>query len=107
MTYEKASPIRQIHEGAPPFLVIHGNRDTVVPVKDARRFCESFRQLGHGRIAYAEIPGAQHAFEIFRSLRALLVIDGVERFLAYLYRLYVKDQARRTVQVQPDDRLVS
>jgi dipeptidyl aminopeptidase/acylaminoacyl peptidase len=87
--YDAGSPIRRIHPDAPPFLVVHGDRDTVVPVEDARRFYAAFRPRGHQRIAYAEIPGAQHAFEIFPSARALLVIHGVERFLAYLYSQHV------------------
>ena len=91
--YEKASPISCIHPGAPPFLVIHGNRDTLAPVEEARRFCEEFRSRGHGKIAYAEIPGAQHAFEIFHSRRTLLVIRGVERFLAHLHGEYVRASA--------------
>ena len=34
----------------------------------------------------AEIPGAQHAFELFRSLRTQYVIDGVARFCEGLRR---------------------
>jgi acetyl esterase/lipase len=97
--YDAGSPIRRIHPDAPPFLVVHGDRDTVVPVEDARRFYAAFRLRAHGRIAYAEIPGAQHAFEIFPSARALLVIHGVERFLAYLYSQHV--QSIRTGVVPP------
>jgi hypothetical protein len=37
---------------------------------------------------YAEVPGAQHAFEIFPSLRTTFVIHGVERYLAYVYGEY-------------------
>jgi len=92
--YEKASPVSRVHPEAPPFLVVHGDRDTVVPVEDARRFVQAFRDGAHGRIAYAEIPGAQHAFEIFPSSRALFVIHGVERFLAYLYSEYLSARAQ-------------
>jgi acetyl esterase/lipase len=91
--YERASPVSRLHPQAPPFLVIHGDRDTVVPVEDARRFVRAFREGAHSRIAYAEIPGAQHAFEIFPSSRALFVIHGVERFLAYLYSEYLGARA--------------
>ncbi len=83
--YERASPIHRITPSAPPFFVIHGQRDTLVPVAEARHFCAAFRRIAHAPLAYAEIPGAQHAFEIFPSLRAALVIHGVERFLAYAY----------------------
>ena len=82
--YELASPMSQIHADAPPFLVIHGDRDTLVPVAEARRFCRDLREKGEAVVAYAEIRGAQHAFEIFPSLRGELVLAGVERFLAIL-----------------------
>jgi hypothetical protein len=36
-------------------------------------------------VAYAEIPGAQHAFEIFHSLRTSVVVQAVDRFLAWCY----------------------
>jgi acetyl esterase/lipase len=102
--YESASPVSRVHPQAPPFLVIHGDRDTVVPVEDARRFVQAFREAAHARIAYAEIPGAQHAFEIFHSSRALFVIHGVERFLAYLYSEYrsAQDQKDAAATVAPD-----
>jgi hypothetical protein len=41
---------------------------------------------------YAEIPGAQHAFEIFPSLRSTFVIQGVERFLAWVYSRYARER---------------
>ncbi len=80
--YEAASPVARVHPGAPPFFVIHGTRDTLVPVEEARRFCEALRARAHTPVVYAELPGAQHAFEIFPSLRTTFVLHGVERFLA-------------------------
>ena len=34
---------------------------------------------------YAEMQGAQHAFEVFPSARTAKVIEGVERFLSTLW----------------------
>jgi acetyl esterase/lipase len=82
--YDKASPLSRIHPEAPPFFVIHGDRDTLVPVADARHFVTALRETMRAPVLYAEIPGAQHAFEIFPSLRAALVLDGVGRFAAWL-----------------------
>jgi acetyl esterase/lipase len=87
--YEKASPMSRVHPEAPPFFVVHGDQDTLVPVREAREFCTLLRHHTHNPVVYAEIPGAQHAFEIFPSLRATFVIHGVERFLAYLYSQYL------------------
>jgi len=35
--FRKASPIARVHADAPPFLVIHGTGDSVIPVEQARR----------------------------------------------------------------------
>ena len=82
--YESGSPIERVHADAPPFLVIHGDRDGLCPVAEARLFAQRLSEVSGSPVAYAEIPGAQHAFDIFRSLRSELVMYGVERFLAYL-----------------------
>jgi acetyl esterase/lipase len=83
--YERASPLRRLRADAPPFLVIHGDKDSLCPVGEARAFAQKLGEASAQPVAYAEVPGAQHAFEIFRSLRSELVMYGVERFLAYLY----------------------
>src|SRR6185437_4347947 len=56
--WDRASPTRCITPDAPPFLVIHGTRDVLAPVREARRFCDVFRSIAREPIYYAEIPGA-------------------------------------------------
>jgi beta-glucosidase len=41
-------------------------------------------------VVYAELPGAQHAFDIFPSLRTAHVIRAIERFVAYVYTGYLR-----------------
>jgi acetyl esterase/lipase len=83
--YDKASPMSRVREDAPPFFLVHGDRDTLVPVDEARRFHALLAAAAPRQTVYAEIPGAQHAFELFPSLRTTFVIHGVERFLAWVY----------------------
>jgi len=97
--YEKASPMSRVHAQAPPFFVIHGDLDTLVPVGEARHFVELLRKASGNPAVYAEIPGAQHAFELFPSLRTTFVVHGVERFLAYVYSQHL--QSQRTAR-QPE-----
>ncbi|HUI25846.1 MAG TPA: alpha/beta hydrolase [Candidatus Kryptonia bacterium] len=98
--YQKASPMSRVHTEAPPFFVIHGDLDTLVPVAEARHFAEILRGTLRAPVAYAEIPGAQHAFELFPSLRTAFVVHGVERFLAYLYSRHLAARsAERTAAV--------
>src|SRR5207249_592682 len=94
--YEKASPISRVRPDAPPSFVIHGTHDTMVPVGEARHFCNVFRRGAESPLVYAEIPGAQHAFEIFPSVRSTLVIHGVERFLAWVYARHLAARRRET-----------
>jgi acetyl esterase/lipase len=79
--YEAASPVARVHADAPPFLVVHGTHDTLAPVGGARHFAEALREGSRAQVVYVEIPGAQHAFEIFPSVRTAHVVDGVARFL--------------------------
>lgn len=68
---------------APPFLVLHGDQDTLVIVKDARLFADRLRAISLNPVVYAELPGAQHGFDLFRSRRLETVIDAVEVFAAW------------------------
>jgi len=87
--YEQASPMSRIHSEAPPFFIVHGELDTLVPIEEARRFASDLRDRSKEPVAFAEIPGAQHAFELFPSLRSVYVVHGVERFLAHCYSRYL------------------
>jgi dipeptidyl aminopeptidase/acylaminoacyl peptidase len=80
--WDLASPITHAGPGAPPFFVLHGVNDTVVPVEAARAFVERMRAGSDQPVAYAELPRAQHAFDVFPSVRAHHTVHAVERFLA-------------------------
>ncbi|TDC80884.1 alpha/beta hydrolase [Actinomadura sp. 7K507] len=86
--YAKASPVTYIREDAPPFFVIHGDRDSLIPVAEARRFVERLRGVSGAPVIYAEMKGAQHGFDVFPSYRTARVIEGVERHLTGLHRQY-------------------
>ncbi|MGD0524345.1 MAG: alpha/beta hydrolase [Polyangiaceae bacterium] len=88
--YEAASPVDRVHAGAPPFLLVHGTHDTLAPVAGARHFAEVLRETSRAKVVYLEVPGAQHAFEIFPSVRTRHVVDGAARFLEDLYRASAK-----------------
>ena len=83
--FRDASPLHHLRADAPPFFVIHGDKDTLAPVEDARTFVEALRAVSREPVLYGEMQGAQHAFEIFPSARTARVIEGVERFLSTLW----------------------
>jgi acetyl esterase/lipase len=86
--YIAASPLDRVSDEAPPFFVIHGKHDSLVPVEEAREFVDRLRSKSQQPVAYAELAGAQHAFDVFPSIRSAHVVRGVERFLDHTYRAW-------------------
>jgi acetyl esterase/lipase len=79
--WEQACPITHVLPDAPPMFVLHGTNDTLVPVEQARTFVERLRAVSRQPVVYAELPGAQHGFELFASTRAHHTVRAVARFL--------------------------
>jgi len=88
--FRRASPMHRIHADAPPFFVIHGTHDSLASVEEARHFAKLLRETSKAPTAYAEIRGAQHAFEIFHSLRTSHVVRSVDRFLSWVHSSYLR-----------------
>ncbi len=92
--FEAASPLAHVGPHAPPFLVVHGDRDSIVPVAEAHAFVAALRGATAAACAYIEVPGAQHAFEIFPSVRTLRLQRGLQRFAIHVHRKYLASCGR-------------
>ncbi len=79
--FAQASPDQRVTAGAPPMMVFHGVNDTLVPVAVARNFVENLRRVSAAPVAYVELPGAQHAFDVLASVRCRHTTLGAVRFL--------------------------
>jgi acetyl esterase/lipase len=79
--FERYSPMSRVRADAPPMLIIHGSNDALVPVETARAFAAKMAGTSDSAVIYAELHGAQHAFDIFPSPRTVRTIEYVERFL--------------------------
>jgi acetyl esterase/lipase len=79
-----SSPEAYVRADAPPFFVAHGDRDTVVLVEDARVFVDRVRRSSSNPVVYAELPGAQHTFDLFDSIRFDTAVDAIEAFAAWV-----------------------
>jgi len=83
--FDKASPRWRIGGHAPPFMIMHGSHDSLAPLLGARRFRDELQKVTAAPVVWAELPGAQHAFEIFPSIRSAAVVTGVEQFCAAIH----------------------
>lgn len=92
-SYIDASPVSHVNADAPPFFVLHGRNDSLVPVEQARGFLARLQEVSSQPVAYAELPFTQHAFDMLGSVRAAHAAVAVEQFLAEIYA-----RTRRTVE---------
>jgi len=101
--FEAASPTLRAHRDAPPFFVLHGENDAVVPAAQARGFTAALREAGAGTVAHAEMPNAHHAFDTLATLRCQLTAEAIATFLGVVYG---RDRAARAVGRRVADRSV-
>jgi acetyl esterase/lipase len=80
-TWTEASPAHHVHPGAPPFFVLHGTGDAIVVPEQSRAFVRALRSVSGQVVAYAELPHAQHGFDLLPTPRTRLVVRAVEAFL--------------------------
>jgi acetyl esterase/lipase len=83
--WKQASPVRRVHEDAPPFLVVHGGCDAMVAWAGARNFVSALREKSKEPVAYAELPCAQHAFDCLHSVRTDITVNHVTDFLEWAH----------------------
>jgi acetyl esterase/lipase len=82
--FKAASPISYVHRAAPPFFVLHGEKDELVPCGQARAFTAALRDAG-ASVSYAELVNAHHAFDITPTVRSRLAASAVADFLGVIY----------------------
>lgn len=87
--FHAVSPIDHLRADAPPFLVVHGTHDSLVPIAEAEVFVEAARAAG-ADVEFVRVLGAQHGFDAVSS--------GVSRHAAAL----VTTWAGRRVGAIPD-----
>jgi acetyl esterase/lipase len=78
--YREASPIDQVRGDAPPFLVIHGTSDSLVPIAEAEFFVDALKKVG-APVEFLPVRRAQHAFDILSGVRTRALAVRIEQFL--------------------------
>jgi acetyl esterase/lipase len=75
------SPIAYVSRDAPPTLIIHGGKDTLVPVSDSERFEQALRRAG-ASVEMRLYPEGHHWLEFYESSP-----DARRDLLAFLTRV--------------------
>ena len=79
-----SNPLAHVNEAAPPLFVIHGDHDTFSPVEGAQCLVSTLRGHSTQPVVYAELPGAQHSFDLFHSIRFDTIVNAIEAFAAVI-----------------------
>jgi acetyl esterase/lipase len=95
--FRDASPIARVHRNAPPFLVIHGSKDSVIPVEQARSFVDRLRTVSHSMVGYLELPGAGHGYDLIDGERAGAAAHAASLFLNQVYRTKTQIGAKEVI----------
>jgi acetyl esterase/lipase len=91
--FEAGTPLLQVDKDAPDFFVIHGAHDSLVAVDQARLFVARLREMSDATVVYAELPGTQHAFDVFPSIRSAHVVRAIDRYLHWHWNGWRRERA--------------
>ncbi len=76
-----ASPVNFVQKDAAPFLIMHGDKDTLVPVQQSVELQEALQQAGVDSTLDI-LPGSNHGGgEFFAEPKLKLMVDFVEKHL--------------------------
>lgn len=100
--YASASPLDRLTPHAPPFFVIHGAHDSLAPIEQCRTFVDALGTISTSRVSFLELPIAQHAFDVFPSIRVRSVLEGIRHFLLATYSVAGGEQ-RAGRQLGPEE----
>lgn len=70
----KASPILHVSKDDPPFLIMHGDMDEVVPLRHSQSFAEALRSLGV-KVKLLVLKGVGHGGKPFLNPEHIKIID--------------------------------
>jgi acetyl esterase/lipase len=71
---QEASPILYVSKDDPPFLIMHGDQDNIVPLKQSERFANALRTAGV-RVKMLVLKGAGHGGPEFMQAEPRKVIE--------------------------------
>jgi acetyl esterase/lipase len=71
----EASPLMHVSRDDPPFLIMHGELDNVVPVRQSRTFAEALKKAGV-KVSLVILKGAGHGGPDFLRAEQMSVIDS-------------------------------
>ena len=83
--WQQMSPIFRVDAAAPPFFVVQGALDVFAWREEAQAFVERLSDASDSTVAYAQLQGTQHTFELFNSVRSAATVDAIVAFCSDIH----------------------
>lgn len=87
--YEKITPANWIKSDSPPFLLVQGETDALISIKETEKFWNDLKTKNVRYSAFLSLPLVEHAFDIFPTLTAQCIIPIVDQYMIMLYQKYI------------------
>lgn len=75
------APLLLVRPDARPFLIVDGDRGTFLQSKHFEPFVSRLREVSMGPVVHIVLPGAQHDFDLWGTVRFEAFIVATQRFL--------------------------
>jgi acetyl esterase/lipase len=95
--FRAASPIARVRPDAPPYLVVHGSADSLIPVEQARAFVDRMRATSRSCVGYLELPGGGHCFDMIDGARTASAATAIGLFLNEIRRSHELSRPKQVV----------
>ena len=93
--YQKITPENWISKLTPPFLLIQGDTDALIPLQETQTFWHALQAEKVTLSALLTLPLVEHSFDIFPTLTAQCIVPTIERYLFLLHENYNNQQGTK------------
>ena len=96
----RASPLSYVAKDVAPFLIIHGDKDSLLPLAQSEMLAEALQKAG-AEVTFKIVKGGGHL------LPAFIALDGWKQTEEFFAKHLGKGRPAAKVQVQPSKSLTS
>jgi acetyl esterase/lipase len=93
--YQQINPANWVSKNTPPFLLLQGETDALIPVQETQAFWHVLQTKNRSNSALLTLPLVEHSFDIFPSLTAQCIVPTIERYLFLLHENYNNQQGKK------------
>ncbi|MBF0279338.1 MAG: alpha/beta hydrolase [SAR324 cluster bacterium] len=88
--FRQASPVRRISRNPPPFMILQGDSDALVPMREARNFYQALQKANTPRLVFLHLPMVKHSFDTLPTIPTQQILPYVEQYLSLLRSDYAQ-----------------